>query len=525
MPNIIRSGGSGLLPSVLNSLTTKPENVLTGKTFIGEGSKLVQTGTMPNQGAINVTLVPGESISRTNGYYSSILVQAPAVTEDNYGNAAQGDVLGGKTFTSSAGVKLTGTMSNVANSDLIMSSTRTTNYFIGNGSSSTNIRAEIVTPYNKSTGELSTVTYLALNTGDVGRYFPPNSYLGMTVSAVGNATAAQVLADMTFTSSEGVKVTGTMVDWTDSPNQVTNIRWNNNRVEIAVKRGYHHCLWTGTNTSYEYFASNAFGDAATTDVLSGKEFTSSNGLKITGSIPTITDNTTYFYSTDNTQNPVIISNGWSDNKPKIRNIYNSSGTASGQKYLEFYYTGTKGYVGENCIFAIPAVAASIGSVTAGQVLDDKTFTSTAGVCLTGTMPNNGKVTESISPGQSYTIPAGYHNGSGTVTATTPDLTYTQLARQNKTSVTSYTYTFTKAYTKCALVVTGLIQALANFSVTISGTGTLTQKTVYHFENDASAAFSSAIYIGTGSNIKSGDKITIKSGTNHIWGIGIYILSY
>ena len=141
------------------------------------------------------------------------------------------------------------------------------------------------------------------------------------------------------------------------------------------------------------------------------------------------------------------------------------------------------------------------------------------------MPNNGKVTESISPGQSYTIPAGYHNGSGTVTATTPDLTYTQLARQNKTSVTSYTYTFTKAYTKCALVVTGLIQALANFSVTISGTGTLTQKTVYHFENDASAAFSSAIYIGTGSNIKSGDKITIKSGTNHIWGIGIYILSY
>lgn len=36
--------------------------------------------------------------------------------------------------------------------------------------------------------------------------------------------------------------------------------------------------------------------------------------------------------------------------------------------------------------------------------------------ITGTMANQGAVSKSLSPGGSYTIPAGYHNGSGKVTA-------------------------------------------------------------------------------------------------------------
>lgn len=35
--------------------------------------------------------------------------------------------------------------------------------------------------------------------------------------------------------------------------------------------------------------------------------------------------------------------------------------------------------------------------------------------ITGTMPNNGAVKITLNCGQSYTIPKGYHNGSGTVT--------------------------------------------------------------------------------------------------------------
>ena len=39
-----------------------------------------------------------------------------------------------------------------------------------------------------------------------------------------------------------------------------------------------------------------------------------------------------------------------------------------------------------------------------------------GKLLTGTMPNRGAVSSSLNCGQSYTIPAGYHNGAGKVTA-------------------------------------------------------------------------------------------------------------
>lgn len=68
-----------------------------------------------------------------------------------------------------------------------------------------------------------------------------------------------------------------------------------------------------------------------------------------------------------------------------------------------------------------------GDALVGDVLSGKTFSNANNVGLEGTMPNNGAVTATVSGGQSYTIPAGYHNGSGTVTGlSTPisDTVYT-----------------------------------------------------------------------------------------------------
>ena len=48
-----------------------------------------------------------------------------------------------------------------------------------------------------------------------------------------------------------------------------------------------------------------------------------------------------------------------------------------------------------------------------EVLSGRTFHA-RGSGLTGTMPNNGAVTGTISSLSSYTIPNGYHDGSGTV---------------------------------------------------------------------------------------------------------------
>ena len=55
------------------------------------------------------------------------------------------------------------------------------------------------------------------------------------------------------------------------------------------------------------------------------------------------------------------------------------------------------------------------NATADKILAGYTAYS-GGELLTGTMVNRGAVSSSLNCGQSYTIPAGYHNGSGVVTA-------------------------------------------------------------------------------------------------------------
>ena len=56
------------------------------------------------------------------------------------------------------------------------------------------------------------------------------------------------------------------------------------------------------------------------------------------------------------------------------------------------------------------------TATTGDVLSGKTFYSGNEDLKTGTMTNRGAWTSSVAAGESVTIPAGYHNGSGKVTA-------------------------------------------------------------------------------------------------------------
>ena len=70
---------------------------------------------------------------------------------------------------------------------------------------------------------------------------------------------------------------------------------------------------------------------------------------------------------------------------------------------------------------LAGTAGTGGDAVAADVLSGKTFTNDNG-SQTGSMTNNGAVSQSLSAGQSYTIPAGYHNGSGTVTALSSSVT-------------------------------------------------------------------------------------------------------
>ena len=71
----------------------------------------------------------------------------------------------------------------------------------------------------------------------------------------------------------------------------------------------------------------------------------------------------------------------------------------------------------SCNNTINSLKTTIASATAsaGDVLTGKTYVKPDATIGNGSMPNNGAVSQSIGVGESYTIPAGYHNGSGKVT--------------------------------------------------------------------------------------------------------------
>lgn len=92
-------------------------------------------------------------------------------------------------------------------------------------------------------------------------------------------------------------------------------------------------------------------------------------------------------------------------------------------------TPDSGYYGlsDVVVGAIPEAYQDVSSVTAAaeDVLATKVFVTSTGKVTTGTMANNGAVSKALdATTKSYTIPAGYHNGKGTVTVTTEEKTVT-----------------------------------------------------------------------------------------------------
>ena len=84
-------------------------------------------------------------------------------------------------------------------------------------------------------------------------------------------------------------------------------------------------------------------------------------------------------------------------------------------------TPESGYYGLDSVTVnpIPEAYQNVSAVTAGatDVLAGKIIVDATGASVTGTMTNNGAVSKTLdatSNNQSYTVPIGYHSGSGTV---------------------------------------------------------------------------------------------------------------
>ena len=83
--------------------------------------------------------------------------------------------------------------------------------------------------------------------------------------------------------------------------------------------------------------------------------------------------------------------------------------------------------------------APTGNAQPEDVLADKTFSNSSGINKVGTMVNNGAVSGVATLNQPYTIPEGYHNGSGTVTASIGAQTISDATFTGANAATSWTY--------------------------------------------------------------------------------------
>lgn len=104
-------------------------------------------------------------------------------------------------------------------------------------------------------------------------------------------------------------------------------------------------------------------------------------------------------------------------------------------------TPDSGYYGlsDVTVGAIPQAYQDVSSVTAvaGDVLAGKIFVTSSGAVTTGEMANNGAVNKTLTAQeQNYTIPKGYHSGTGSVSISPESKTATPTKTQQTISPTA-----------------------------------------------------------------------------------------
>lgn len=146
------------------------------------------------------------------------------------------------------------------------------------------------------------------------------------------------------------------------------------------------------------------GDATAAQILSGKK-AYVKGALVTGNIPS-KGTTTY---TPTTSNQTIASGQYLSGTQTIKGDSNltSGNIRSGVSIF--------GVSGNSNVVNTSDANASAGYILSGYSGYVK------GSKINGSMTNRGAVNQTIAPGGSYTIPAGYHNGSGKVTASNKSL--------------------------------------------------------------------------------------------------------
>ena len=239
-----------------------PENIVSGKTIFGvEGSHACSTPS----GTIDITTNGTHDVTN----YASANVNVPSSGIDTSDATATADqLLNGAIAYGVNGERITGTLSYSPSASG------------GNGTIYTATETTASGDYINSTCTVkSSKAHLSGSTIS----------MKTSMSEFGDATAADVAAGKTFTSSNGLQVAGTISTYTgmnhpaDSVNEI-NYTDGTKEIRFTKTSPAVRQIFEANSSIKLYTASSNFGDATVADVLIGKTFTSSAGLKVTGSI-------------------------------------------------------------------------------------------------------------------------------------------------------------------------------------------------------------------------------------------------
>lgn len=293
-----------------------------------------------------------------------------------------------------------------------------------------------ITPTKKSQQITPDNGYYGLSDVTVGPI--PDAYQDVTSVTAG---AADVLTGKTIVSSTGVVTAGTMVN-----NGNVDKTLDTTTTSYTVPVGYHAGTGTVKITTEEKSATPtketqtitpasgkviskvtvaAIPDeyqvvtgvtATAADVLTGKTIVDAEGTEVEGAMP---NNGAIDKTLDVATTSYSVPAGYTTGGTV--KITTETKTVTPTKTAQDITPTTGKVLSKVSVAAIPAAYQDVTSVDAtdADVLSGKKIVASDGSVVTGAMANNGAVTATIDglTVMSYTVPAGYHNGTGTVSLT------------------------------------------------------------------------------------------------------------
>lgn len=163
--------------------------------------------------------------------------------------------------------------------------------------------------------------------------------------------------------------------------------------------------------------------ATAADVLSPQVFVNSAGVQVIG---TMVNNGAVTYTLDTTSTSYTIPEGYHSGMGTVTIITETQSVIPTEMSQTIDASNGK-VLSSVTVEAIPSKYKDISSTTAtaDHVLSGDTFINSIGEPTIGTMTDNGAINETLDATKtSYTIPSGYHNGTGTVSIETEDKSVT-----------------------------------------------------------------------------------------------------